>query len=93
MDGDWEKNWQDSHNVVAAPNLATNAMKIHAWNANAWTSRRETIVKDSRKERLEESRLDQSSTSKPSDNDWTNYHSRWSSNRFRNARLDQFQGL
>ena len=46
MDGDWEKNWQSSHNVVAAPNLSTNAMKIHAWNANAWTSRRETIVKD-----------------------------------------------
>ena len=46
MDGEWEKNWQESHNVVAAPSISTNAMKIHAWNANAWTSRRETTTKN-----------------------------------------------
>ena len=44
MEGDWERNWQDSHNVVAAPSITTNAMKIHSWNANAWTSRRESSV-------------------------------------------------
>ena len=46
MEGDWEKNWQGSHNVVAAPSISTNAMKIHSWNANAWTSRRESVVKN-----------------------------------------------
>lgn len=45
MEGDWEKNWQSSHNVVAAPDNRTNMMKIHTWFANAWTTRRETTTK------------------------------------------------
>ena len=45
MEGDWEKNWQSSHNVVAAPDNRTSMMKIHSWFANAWLTRRETTTK------------------------------------------------
>lgn len=40
MSGNWENNWKESHNVVAAPTIATKEMKIHSWNANAWTARK-----------------------------------------------------
>ena len=46
MDGDWEKNWQNSHNVVASPENQNNSMKIHSWYANAWDTRRETTAKN-----------------------------------------------
>ena len=46
MDGDWERNWKNSHNVVAAPDNSDNSMKIHSWNANAWLTRRETTAKN-----------------------------------------------
>lgn len=39
MDGNWQSNWASSHNVVAAPVIDNTAMKMHAWNANAWTAR------------------------------------------------------
>ena len=45
MEGDWEKNWQSSHNVVATPDNRTSMMKIHSWFANAWVTRRETTTK------------------------------------------------
>ena len=40
MEGEWEKNWESSHNVVVPPSVTNNSMKNHAWNANAWASRR-----------------------------------------------------
>ena len=46
MDGDWERNWKNSHNVVAAPDNSDNSMKMHSWNANAWLTRRETTAKN-----------------------------------------------
>lgn len=41
MEGNWEKNWETSHNVVTPPQFTNNNMKNHAWNANAWASRKE----------------------------------------------------
>ena len=46
MEGDLEKNWENSHNVVASPDNTSKPMKIHSWNANAWVARRETTVKN-----------------------------------------------
>ena len=40
MGGDWEKNWQTSHNVVCPPTITSSSMKKHSWNANAWSARR-----------------------------------------------------
>jgi len=40
MEGEWEKNWETSHNVVIPPSIITNQMKSHAWNANAWAARK-----------------------------------------------------
>ena len=40
MDGKWEEKWSKSHNVVAPPVINGAAMKLHAWNANAWTARK-----------------------------------------------------
>ena len=46
MEGDLEKNWENSHNVVASPDNTSKPMKIHSWNANAWVARRETTFKN-----------------------------------------------
>ena len=40
MGGDWEKNWQTSHNVVCPPTITSSSMKKHSWSANAWSARR-----------------------------------------------------
>ena len=41
MDGDWEVNWPKTHNVVAAPSVTTNDLKVHSWNANTWGARKD----------------------------------------------------
>ena len=41
MDGDWAVNWPKTHNVVSAPSITTNPLKMHSWDANAWVARRE----------------------------------------------------
>jgi len=41
MDGDWMINWPKTHNVVAAPSITTNNLKLHSWSANAWVARKE----------------------------------------------------
>ena len=41
MDGDWAINWPKTHNVVSAPSITTNPLKMHSWDANAWVARRE----------------------------------------------------
>jgi len=41
MDGKWEEKWPQSHNVVAPPVINVAAMKLHSWNANAWTARKD----------------------------------------------------
>ncbi|MBJ63663.1 MAG: hypothetical protein CMB55_02550 [Euryarchaeota archaeon] len=46
MEGDLEKNWENSHNVVSSPDNTSKPMKIHSWNANAWVARRETTFKN-----------------------------------------------
>ena len=40
MDGKWQEKWSQSHNVVAPPVINDPTMKLHAWNANAWTARK-----------------------------------------------------
>ena len=40
MPGDWQTNWLSTHNLAVAPDLSSAKMREHAWNANAWTVRR-----------------------------------------------------
>jgi hypothetical protein len=49
MEGEWEDNWVESHNVIPAPQIENNRMKAHAWAANAWSVRKKMPALDPRK--------------------------------------------
>ena len=49
MEGEWEDNWVESHNVIPAPQIENKRMKAHAWAANAWSVRQKMSTLDPRK--------------------------------------------